>query len=165
MKTNILAQQDIAFAESDYERLFMSLPAIKAERLVGKCFDGRMLRTNRSPLDLAEWLFCRPISYLGFGWGKRFLSEYRGDPLLFNWGKKVYVPLPTCGNVSLKDATYKGATSALMSYDNYPWNDHFRVLEMSENNEQHMVLLGAWMIRDNMAGYFTLTYDPSTPVE
>ncbi|MFQ3171937.1 MAG: hypothetical protein ACI9DG_001975 [Oleispira sp.] len=66
-----------------------------------RAWKGKILRTNNSVLDLAEWCIIRPLSFLGIKWGKRYRTQHQGDPLLFRWADKVYFPIPIWGNVGM----------------------------------------------------------------
>lgn len=164
IKANILAEKDVAFKEADLIKLYDSLPAVNCrEVMVGRVWDGRVLRTNGSLLELAE-LFLRPLSYLGVGWGKRFTTQYAGDPLLFNLFKRIYIPLASSGSSSLSDVTWRNVTTATMCYNSQNWKDYFRILHHDEANRR-IVLLGTWTSWNKMGGFFTLTWDPETPVQ
>lgn len=163
VREQILAHKDVAYAEQDLVRLYDTLPAVKTEELlVGRTWNGKILRTNQSVLDLAEWFIIRPLSFLGISWGKRYLDQHTGDPLLFNWAKTVYVPIPLWGNVCVTDIKWRGVSTGTMNYDSQNWKDYFRVLENDPAN-QRLVLLGVWTARSKAGGWFTLTWDPSTP--
>jgi len=163
VKQQILELKDVAYKEIDLVRLYDSLPPVKSEEiLVGRTFDGKILRTNASVLDIAEWFAIRPLSYFGISWGKRYRTKHVGDPLLFNWAKKIYIPNPSCGSVGVCDITWRGVNTGTMSYDNQVWNDYFRILEHDPSTDR-LVLLGAWVARAKVGGWFTLTWDPSTP--
>lgn len=148
LKKQILDHQDIAFKEVDIVRLFDSLPPANAqELLVGKTYNGRILRTGYSALEAADMLIMRPLAFLGVAWGKRYRTQHHGDPLLFNWNKSVYVPLPVTGAACIVDVKWRGVTSAAMCYDNQCWKDYFRVLEHDPETNR-LVLLGSWILRD-----------------
>jgi len=165
IKDQILTQKDVAYAEKDLVRLYDSLPAAKTEEiLVGRTWNGKILRTKKSVLDLAEWLIIRPISFLGISWGKRYCTQHTGDPLLFNWAKVAYVPIPLWGNVCVTDIKWRGVPTGTMNYDAQNWKDYFRILE-HDPATQRLVLLGVWTARSKAGGWFTLTWDPSTPTE
>ena len=163
LKAEILAQADIAFTEADLVRLYDSLPAVSArDDLIGRTWSGRILRTNRSVLDLAEWAVVRPLSWLGFAWGKRYRTDDKGDPLLFNWQRKVFMPVPLWGNVGMTDIRWRGDTTATMNYDHQPWKDYFKLLS---NENGKVVLLGVWTHKHIAGGWFTLTLDAETPTD
>ena len=157
---DILEQRDVAFNEADLVRLYDSLPSVSAENdLIGRTWKGRILRTNRSVLDLAEWGIIRPLTKLGFGWGKRYRTANKGDPLLFNWKNRVFAPVPIWGNVGMTDIRWRGEPTATMNYDHQPWKDYFKLLR-SDNGQ--IVLLGVWTHKHIAGGWFTLTLDPET---
>ncbi len=158
LKQEILQQQDIAHNEEDLVRLYDSLPAVSAQTdLVGRTWNGKILRTNASVLDLAEWCLIRPLSRLGIKWGKRYRSSDKGDPLLMRWRDKFYFPIPMWGNVGMTDIKWRGVSTATMNYDHQPWKDYFRRLS---NEDGTMVLLGVWTHKHIAGGWFTLTLDP-----
>lgn len=96
-----ILSQDVAFVQEDLVRLFDKLPKARAVDLIGRSFHGRILRTNRSVLDVPHWLLVKPLTALGFGWGKRYCSRHVGDPLMLSWNKRIYCPLPAWGNVGM----------------------------------------------------------------
>ncbi|OUS24220.1 hypothetical protein A9Q99_25100 [Gammaproteobacteria bacterium 45_16_T64] len=158
VQQEILQQQDVAYNEEDLVRLYDSLPAVSAtDDLVGRAWQGKILRTNASVLDLAEWCIIRPLSYLGVKWGKRYRTQDKGDPLLMRWKDKVYAPIPMWGNVGMTDIKWRGVSTATMNYDHQPWKDYFRLLS---NDDGTMVLLGVWTHKHIAGGWFTLTLDP-----
>ena len=153
----ILEHQDVAYSEEDLVRLYDSLPAVAAETdLVGRAWKGKILRTNASVLDVAEWLLIRPLSLLGLNWGKRYRTENIGDPLLINWNEMVYVPVPAWGNVGMIDIKWRGTSTATMNYDHQPWKDYFKLLS---DKDGKIVLLGVWTHKHIAGGWFTLTLD------
>ena len=157
VKTEILHQQDVAYNEGDLVRLYDSLPAVTAETdLIGRAWQGKILRTNASVLDLAEWVFIRPLSMLGVKWGKRYRTSEKGDPLLMRWRDKVYFPIPIWGNVGMTDIKWRGTSTATMNYDHQPWKDYFKLLS---NDNGKIVLLGVWTHKHIAGGWFTLTLD------
>jgi hypothetical protein len=165
IKRNILQGKGGAYKEQDLVRLYDSLPAVKTEELlVGRSFNGKILRTNASVLDLAEWLIIKPIKLIGFNWGKRYCTQHTGDPLLFNWMRLLYFPIPLWGNVCVTDIKWRGVSTGTMNYDSQNWKDYFRVLE-NDPVTKKLVLLGVWTARSKAGGWFTLTYDPDVPTE
>lgn len=158
VKQAILQQQDAVFTEEDLVRLYDSLPAVNARNdLIGRSWQGRILRTNASVLDLAEWFVIRPLNKLGIQWGKRYRTGDKGDPLLMRWRERVYFPIPLWGNVGMTDIKWRGVSTATMNYDHQPWKDYFRLLS-DENGK--VVLLGVWTHKHIAGGWFTLTLDP-----
>lgn len=161
VKQDILSGDDIAHNEEDLILLYDSLPKIEAkEKLVTRSWNGRILRTNKSVLDLAEWAVIRPLSLLGIQWGKRYRCQHKGDPLLFRWMNKVYFPIPIWGNVGMTDIRWRGEATATMNYDHQPWKDYFKLLE---DNDGKLVLLGVWTHKHIAGGWFTLTLDEEVP--
>ncbi len=161
VRASILNREDTAFNEADLVRLYDSLPAVKAEEdLIGRSWKGKILRTNKSVLDLAEWAVIRPLKHLGVEWGKRYRTAEKGDPLLMRWANKVYFPIPIWGNVGMTDIRWRGEPTATMNYDHQPWKDYFKLLS-DENGE--IVLLGVWTHKHIAGGWFTLTLDNDTP--
>ena len=162
LKNDVLRQVDIAYNEQDLVRLYDSLPSVSAQNdLIGRAWKGRILRTNRSVLDLAEWCVIRPLTKLGFGWGKRYRTADKGDPLLFRWKSKFFVPVPIWGNVGMTDISWRGQSTATMNYDHQPWKDYFKLLS---NENGKMVLLGLWTHKHITGGWFTLTLDTDMPI-
>ena len=157
VRTEILHQHDIAYNEEDLVRLYDSLPSVSAEDdLIGRTWQGKILRTNASVLDLAEWALIRPLSRLGLKWGKRYRTADKGDPLLVRWLDKVYFPIPIWGNVGMTDIKWRGASTATMNYDHRPWKDYFKLLTKDDGT---VVLLGVWTHKHIAGGWFTLTLD------
>lgn len=151
---------DQSYNEEELVLLFDQCPPITAENLIGKTWDGKIVRTNRSLLDLAEWLLVRPLRLLGFKWGKRYRTQHTGDPLLVRWMDTIYFPLPIWGNVGMVDIRWRGTPTATMNYDHQPWKDYFRIL--SEENGK-VVLLGVWCHKEVAGGWFTLTLSRDVP--
>jgi hypothetical protein len=146
-----LVAKETSFADEDLVNVFDSLPQTSVdEHLLGRTFDGRVLRTNQSVLDLAQWLLVLPLTLLGFAWGKRYRTRHIGDPLLVNWLGAVYFPLPAWGNVGVYDVVWRGRSCATMVYDHQPWQDYFALLPDGS-------LLGVWTSRDRVGGWFVLT--------
>jgi len=161
VKADIFADSDVAHREEAYVALYDSLPAVTAETdLVNRTWNGRILRTNRSLLDLADWLLVRPLGLLGFKWGKRYRSQHIGDPLLVRWLDTLYFPLPVWGNVGMIDIRWRGVPTATMNYDYQPWKDYFRLLKSDDGK---VVLLGVWTHKEVAGGWFSLTLDPEVP--
>jgi hypothetical protein len=157
VKAAILNKQDVAYNEGDLVRLYDSLPAVTAESdLIGRAWQGKILRTNASVLDLAEWAIIRPLSKLGVKWGKRYRTSEKGDPLLMRWRDKVYFPIPIWGNVGMTDIKWRGTSTATMNYDHQPWKDYFKLL--SDDNGT-VVLIGVWTHKHIAGGWFALTLD------
>ncbi|MCC1498152.1 DUF4334 domain-containing protein [Alcanivorax sp. 1008] len=162
LRVEILVGLNVAHDQRDLLSLFDSLPSVQAEKdLVGRAWKGKILRTNRSVLDLAEWLIIKPASYLGLSWGKRFKTRHKGDPLFFCWLDRIYVPVPVWGNVAVTDVRWRGECTATMTYDQQAWRDYFKVLLRSNGD---LVLLGVCTHKHTVAGWFTLTLDESVPV-
>lgn len=161
VKADIIADRDVAHREQVYVALYDTLPAVTAEAdLINRTWNGRILRTNCSLLDLADWLLVRPLGLLGFKWGKRYRSQHVGDPLLVRWLNTLYFPLPVWGNVGMVDIRWRGVCTATMNYDYQPWKDYFRLLS-SDNGK--VVLLGVWTHKEVAGGWFTLTLDNEVP--
>lgn len=161
IKAGILSGSDAVYNEADLVLLYDSLPKVNARTdLVNRTWNGKILRTNASVLDLAELAIIKPLSKLGIKWGKRYLTQHKGDPLLMRWADKVYFPIPIWGNVGMTDICWRGAATATMNYDHQPWKDYFKLLS---NNSGKMVLLGVWTHKHIAGGWFTLTLDESIP--
>jgi len=160
VRSDILAGKDRAYKEIDVVRLFDACePANAQKHMIGKTWHGKILRTNASVLDLAEWLIIRPLSYLGLSWGKRYRTQHTGDPLLFNWQKICYFPIPLWGNVCMTGIEWRDRTVATMNYDHQPWKDYFAILSQPtlEEPNKPTVMLGVWTSKDKAGGWFTLT--------
>lgn len=160
VRASILSGNDVVYNESDLVSLYDSCPAVCADDMVGKTWNGQVLRTNRSVLDIAEWLLVRPLGLLGFKWGKRYITQHIGDPLLVRWLGVFYFPLPVWGNVGMVDIRWRGTSTATMNYDYQPWKDYFRLL--SKENGQSVVL-GVWTHKDKAGGWFMLQQDSTVP--
>lgn len=161
LSREILSHADIAYHEQDLVRLYDALPAVTAkDDLIGRTWKGRILRTNNSVLDVAEWAFIRPLAKLGIAWGKRYRTAEKGDPLLLNWKGKLFAPIPVWGNVGMTDIRWRGEPTATMNYDYQPWKDYFKLLS---NEDGKVVLLGIWTHKHIAGGWFTLTLDQDTP--
>lgn len=76
------------------------------------------------------------------------MTRFTGDPLLVNFWKLIYFPLPVWGNVSMVDSDFRGR-AATMIYDHQPRKDYFVVVD--ENT-----LLGLWTSRELTGGWFVL---------
>ena len=158
----IIEQVDIAHNEEDLVRLYDSLPDVDAEQdLIGRTWQGRILRTNRSVLDLAEWLIIRPLKMVGVNWGKRYRDQYKGDPLLFRFIDRFYVPVAIWGNVGMTNIQWRESSTATMNYDYQPWKDYFKLLS---NEDGKTILLGVWTHKDIAGGWFTLTLDEGVKI-
>ena len=161
LKEVILNKEDTAYNEEELVKLYDSLPTVNAKQeLVGRAWQGKILRTNASVLDLAEWAIIRPLSLIGIKWGKRYRSQHKGDPLLMRWMDKIYFPIPIWGNVGMTDIKWRGESTATMNYDHQPWKDYFKLLS-DENGK--IVLLGVWTHKHIAGGWFTLTLDEAIP--
>jgi hypothetical protein len=158
VKRSLIHGSDRSYHEEDLVKVYDSCKPIAAEELIGNTWNGRIIRTNRSLLDLAEWCLVRPLGLFGFRWGKRYCTQHTGDPLLLRWIDRLYFPLPVWGNVGMVDIRWRGVVTATMNYDYQPWKDYFRVLQ--EDNEK-TILIGVWTHRSVAGGWFTLTLDKS----
>lgn len=163
VKKEILEEQDVAYNEEDLVLLYDSLPAVSAHNdLIGRTWKGKILRTNASVLDIAEWGLVRVLQLAGFSWGKRFRTSEKGDPLLVRWLNRFYFPLPIWGNVCMIDVKWRGVATATMIYDHQPWKDYFRLLSKEDGK---VVLLGVWTHKHIAGGWFTLTLDPDAATQ
>lgn len=162
IKESITNMQDVAYNEEDLVRLYDSLPAVSAEiDLIGRTWKGRILRTNASVLDLAEWFLVRPLKFLGINWGKRYRDANKGDALLLRFRDTIYAPVPIWGNVGMTDIAWRGTSTATMNYDHQPWKDYFKLLK---NEDGVITLLGVWTHKHIAGGWFTLTLDPGVKI-
>jgi hypothetical protein len=139
--------------DRDVWELFDSLPAPSAEGMIGN-WRGKVLFTG-GWLSPAGYLLEIPLRLIGVEWGKRYFTTYRGDPLIFILWKRLVIPVPMWGSVSLPEIKFRGKTGATMVYDHQPWKDHFRVLDDGRGSGRRM-FLGNWMSREKMGGWFTL---------
>lgn len=163
LKQEILNHADVAYNEQDLVRLYDSLPNVNAATdLVGRTWKGKILRTGKSVLDLAEWGLVRPLTKLGLAWGKRYRTADKGDPLVVSWKSKFFTPLPLWGNVGVTDIRWRGEATGTMNYDHQPWKDYFKLLS---NEDGQVVLLGVWTHKHIAGGWFTLTLDKETPIK
>ena len=110
---------------------------------------------SSSWLDIGGYVLELPMGrLLGMEWGKRFLTPYKGDPLIFI-ARNALFPMPFWGNVSLPEIALRGKVGATMTYDHRPWKDHFRVLDDGKASGRRM-MLGNWIAREKNGGWFTL---------
>ena len=149
----IRRRDDTRLADDDLWRLFDSLPAPTCNDLLGN-WRGKVIATG-GWLDVARVLAERPVRWIGWDWGKRFFTPYRGDPLVFILWSRAIVPWPMLGSVSLPEIRFRGVSSAAMTYDLQPWKDHFRTLDDGRASGRRM-MLGNWMSREKNGGWFTL---------
>lgn len=157
LKRIVLTEPDHIYTEADIVRLFDSLPTVTAEGdLIGRVWEGQILRTNRSALDFAHYAIHLPLKLLGFQWGKRYCTATQGDPLFLRWRNTLYIPVPFWGNVAMMDISWRGECTATMNYDHQPWRDYFRLLSDEDGT---VVLLGVWTHKHIAGGWFTLTLD------
>jgi len=153
--------------ERNLMQLFDSLPPAQPEMLRGKAFRGRILMCGRF-LDLINLCLIQPIRLAGIKWGKRYRTQYVGDPLCFTWLERLHFPSPTWGNVGMHSVDYRGRPHATMAYDHQPWMDMFAVLDDGATSGR-LKFLGLWCHRQKCGGWFTLTelkgVDVTLPVE
>lgn len=123
--------------------------------LRGKAFRGRILMCGRS-LDLINLALIQPARLAGFKWGKRYRTQYVGDPLCFTWLERFHFPSPQWGNVGMHSVEWRGRPCATMAYDHNPWHDMFAVLDDGAISGR-MKFLGIWCHRQKSGGWFTLT--------
>jgi len=140
------------FDENQLMQLFDSLPGPRAEDMLCN-FRGKVVHTG-SLLDVVDDTLGR-LDLLGLGWGKRYRSQFIGDPLVFNFWDRIFVPVPVWGNVGLPEIQYRGKVNATMVYDYQPWQDHFRVLSDGSDGGKRMIL-GLWASHEKIGGWFTL---------
>jgi len=161
VKEQIINGDNLAYNEEDLVKLYGSLPDVSAkDQMVGHSWNGKILRTNASVLDLAEWFVIRPLNLIGVNWGKRYRDQHKGDPLLFRWLSTVYIPIPIWGNVGMVDIKWRNSSTATMNYDHQPWKDFFKVLK---DEDGELVLLGVWTHKHIAGGWFKLTLDRDVP--
>ena len=162
MKNLILKGENKAFVESDLIRLFDSLPACDYTILIGRSWEGKVIRTNKNLLDIAELLVLGPLKrVLKITWGRRFLGKHRADPLVLNLWNRIYIPLPFWGNLSAETISWREVSTGASRYNHLPWIDYFKVLKEEGND---ITLLGVWTSREKTGGFFTLTLDKSAPL-
>lgn len=125
IKRNMLDRPNQIYTDADIVRVFDSLPTVSAEKdLIGRVWEGQILRTNRSALDFAHYAINWPLKLLGFHWGKRYCTANHGDPLFLRWLNLFYIPLPSWGTVGVTDIRWRGEPKATMNYDHQPWRTH-----------------------------------------
>lgn len=161
VKRDLIAKKERSYVEEDLVQLYDTLPVVDAQRdLIGRSWRGKIVRVNSSVLDLADWFIVKPLSLLGIGWGKRYITAHLGDPLLFRFLNTLYFPIPLWGNVGMTNIEWRGKPTATMNYDHQPWKDYFRLLSSEPGK---VVLLGVWTHKHIAGGWFTLTLDPDVP--
>jgi len=140
------------FNENELMQLFDTLPpAVNSDMLCN--WRGRVVHTG-SLLDVVNHTLGQ-LERIGWRWGKRYRSNYIGDPLVLNIWNVLIVPVPVWGNVSLPMIEYRNKVNATMVYDNQPWQDYFRVLDDGRETGKKM-LLGIWSSHEKVGGWFTL---------
>jgi len=155
MRQSILEDSSGWLKEANLIQLFDSLPAAQPEVMRGKAFRGRIIRSGRA-LDLVDLSIIQPLRLLGVKWGKRYRTQYVGDPLCFTWLERLHLPLPAWGNVGMHGVSYRGRPCATMAYDHQPWHDMFAVLDDGAVSGR-MKFLGLWCHRQKSGGWFTLS--------
>lgn len=161
IKNKLLTKPESSFDQATLIALYDALPAVSASNdLVGHSWKGNIVKTRGSLLDLAENVLVKPLTKLGFSWGKRYRTENKGDPLVVSWKEKIYVPIPVWGNVGMTDIRWRQQPTATMNYDHQPWKDYFKLLSDENGNR---VLLGVWTYKEIIGGWFTLTDAPEVP--
>jgi hypothetical protein len=162
MQQSIIEDRSRWLKEHNLIQLFDSLPPAQPEMMRGKAFRGRIIRCGRS-LDLVDLFIIQPLSYFGVKWGKRYRTQYVGDPLCFTLLERLHMPLPAWGNVGMHGVNYRGRQCATMAYDCQPWHDMFAVLDDGAASGK-MKFLGLWCHRQKSGGWFTLTELPDVDV-
>lgn len=157
MAATIRRRDNTRLVDRDVWTLFDSLPAPTTGQLIGN-WRGKVVFSG-GWLDLPGYLLEIWLRFLGVEWGKRFFTPYRGDPLIFICWKRIVFPVPMWGSVSLPEILLRGKSGATMAYDHQPWMDHFRGLDDGATSGRRM-LLGNWMVRGKMGGWFTLEKMP-----
>jgi hypothetical protein len=137
--------------------LFDTLPGPAASEMSGN-WRGKVVFSG-GWLDPAGYLLEIWLRLVGIEWGKRFFTPYRGDPLIFICWNRLVFPAPMWGSVSLPEIQFRGRSGATMVYDHQPWKDHFRILDDGKVSGRRM-LIGNWMVREKMGGWFTLEEMP-----
>jgi len=161
LKKDIVANTSRVYSESDLVRLFDSLPAASPSTLLGKGFEGHILRTNKNLLDLVQMFIAWILKKIGISWGRRLVSHHRGDPVVLNFRGKLYLPLPAFGNLSTETCVWRDVSTACGRFNHLPWTDMYKVLE---DDGKSLVLLVCWTNREKTGGWFTLTMDKSWPM-
>lgn len=136
-------------------QLFDSLKPADPVDLCGNAFRGRILRCGRF-LDIVDLCLIQPGRLLGFKWGKRYRTQYVGDPLVYTFLNRFHFPQPMWGNVGMHTVNYRGRAHATMAYDHNPWLDMFAVLDDGSSSGRKK-FLGIWCHRQKSGGWFTLT--------
>ncbi len=153
LRTKIRARANERVDDVAVWALFDALPAPRTNELLGN-WRGKVVLSG-SWLDIAGHLLETPFSWIGLGWGKRYFTPHKGDPLVLIVPDKLIFPLPLWGNVSLPEIALRGKVGATMVYDHQPWKDHFRLLDDGKATGRRM-LLGNWFSREKNGGWFTL---------
>jgi len=161
LKQSILDDKSGFLKECHIIQLFDALKAARPEDLTGKAFRGRILMSGRC-LDVVN-LGVQLMRVVGLKWGKRYRTQYVGDPLCMTWLNRFHFPQPGWGNVGMHGVTYRGRPCATMAYDHQPWHDMFAVLDDGAVSGR-MKLLGVWCHRHKSGGWFTLTELPDVDV-
>jgi len=161
LKQSILDDKSGFMKERHIIQLFDSLDAARPEDLIGKAFRGRILMSGRT-LDVVN-LGIQLMRIVGLKWGKRYRTQYVGDPLCVTWLNRFHFPQPTWGNVGMHGVVYRGRPCATMAYDHQPWHDMFAVLDDGVVSGR-MKFLGLWCHRQKSGGWFTLTEMPDVDV-
>lgn len=151
------------FNEIELMQLFDTLKPASQTDMIGKTWRGKIVNCYCF-LDLADIFIVRPLGLLGFKWGKRYVTKFTGDPLLFSWLDRVFFPIPLWGNVGIHEIVFRGKSNATMVYDYQPWQDYFRVLDDGSESGK-IVMLGLWTTRETNGGFFTLTYMPDVETD
>lgn len=157
LAATIRRRDNTRLADREVWALFDSLPAPTTSELIGN-WRGKVVFSG-GWLDLPGYLLEIWLRVAGVEWGKRYFTPYRGDPLIFICWNRLVFPVPMWGSVSIPDILFRGKTGAAMTYDHQPWKDHFRVLDDGKVSGRRM-LLGNWMVREKMGGWFTLEEKP-----
>jgi len=156
VKYRLVSKPRSGFKEEELMKIFDELPSPTQEQMLNH-WRGRIIRSG-SWLDWIDYCFV-VCNMLGLQWGKRYRSPYCGDPLVFNLWDYIFFPCPIWGNVSIPEVRYRKKTNVVMAYDCQPWHDHFRILQVGQDDEP-VVLLGFWATREKICGWFTLSRMP-----
>jgi len=161
LKQSILDDKNGFLKEHHIIQLFDSLKAARPDDLTGKAFRGRIIMSGRC-LDVVN-LGIQLMRIVGLKWGKRYRTQYVGDPLCVTWLNRFHFPQPGWGNVGMHAVNYRGRPCATMAYDHQPWHDMFAVLDDGVESGR-MKFLGLWCHRQKSGGWFTLTELPDVDV-
>jgi len=162
VRLSIVQDKNGQLKERNLIQLFDSLPAANPEDMRGTAFRGRVVRSGRF-LDIPALLLIPVVRLFGVQWGKRYRTQYVGDPLCGTFLGRFHFPIPIWGNVGMHGVNYRGVERATMAYDHQPWHDMFALLDDGSISGRKK-FLGNWCHRTKCGGWFTLEQLPDIDV-